>query len=133
MRFHDVRLALRFLRRRPLFSGVAILSLAIGAGATTAVYSVANALLWRAQPGIAGADRIVDVGRTTGGRGFDTFSYPELEAMRAASTPLGAIAGWTWRPLSYSTSTGGERVLGLLAWHNYFDILGVRPYLGRFI
>jgi putative ABC transport system permease protein len=129
----DIRLALRFIRQRPLFGGVAILSLAIGIGAATTIFSVANALLLRVQPGIEGADRIVDIGRTTGGRGFDTFSYPELLAMREAPTPLTAIAGWTWRPLSLGTASGGKRVLALLASHNYFEILGVKPHLGRFI
>jgi predicted permease len=130
---HDLRLAFRFLRQRPLFGGVAILSLAVGLGANTAIFSVVNALLIRAPAGMAEPDRVVEIGRTDGGRGFDTFSYPELIAMREQAGPLESIAGWTSRPLSMSTGGPGERVMGMVASHNYFEVMGVRPHLGRFM
>jgi predicted permease len=126
-----MRHALRFLLRRPLFAGVAVLSLAVGLGASTTVFSVANALLWRPPSGVAGADRVVELGRTTGGRGFDTFSYPELQALQRAGA-LTAVAGWTWRPLSLSTGGAGERVLSMLVSHTYFDVMGLAPQRGRF-
>jgi predicted permease len=129
----DLRLALRFLRQRPLFAGVAVLSLAVGLGANTAIFSVVNALLIRSPAGIPDPDRVVEIGRTDGGRGFDTFSYPELLAMREQASALEEIAGWTWRPLSMSTGGTGERIMGMVASHNYFDVMGVRPHIGRFI
>lgn len=83
----DVRHAWRFLRQRPLFTVVAAGSLAIGIGATTSIFSFANAFLIRPPAGVHGVDRVVEVGRTTGGGGFDTFSYPELQDFRASTTP----------------------------------------------
>jgi predicted permease len=129
----EFRFALRFLRRRPLFVAVAVGSLAIGLGVNTAIFSVVNALLIRSPAGIPDPGRVVEIGRTDGGRGFDTFSYPELLAMREEATPLAEVAGWSWYPLSLSTGGSGERISGLVASHNYFDVMGIRPYLGRFI
>ena len=73
----ECRLVFRSLRRRPLFALVVIASLGVGLGAVTAVFSVANSLLLRSVGGVSEPDRAVEIGRTTGGRGFDTFSWPE--------------------------------------------------------
>ena len=116
-----------------MFAGVAVVSLAIGLGASTAVFSVVNALLLRAPSGVTTADRVVELGRTMGGRGFDTFSHPELLALRERVAPLAEVAGWTWRPMSLSTGGEGTRVQALVASHNYFAVMGVQPHLGRFI
>jgi hypothetical protein len=79
---HDVEYALRVLARRPLFAMVAALSLAVGIGANTAIFSVANAILLRPLPGIEAQDRVVELGRGTDGRGFDTFAWPDYEDIR---------------------------------------------------
>jgi predicted permease len=129
----EIHLALRSLRQRPLFAAVAILSLAIGLGANTAIFSVVNALLLRAPSGIPDPEHVVEVGRTDGGRGFDTFSHPELLALREQAAPLSEVAGWTQRPLSLSTGGSGERIIGMVASHNWFDVMGVEPHRGRFI
>jgi predicted permease len=129
----DLRLSFRFLKQRPLFAAVAILSVAIGLGSSTAVFSVVNAALLRAPAGVVQPDRVVELGRTQGGRGFDTFSYPELLALRERATPLAEVAGWTWRPMSLSTGGEGVRVQALVASYNYFAVMGVAPHLGRFI
>ena len=72
----DVKYALRLLRRSPLFTLTAALSLAIGIGANTTIFSVASTLLLRPLPGLEDPSRLVDVGRTQNGRGFDNLSYP---------------------------------------------------------
>ncbi len=130
--FQDVRFALRTLRVRPVFAAVAIVSIAIGVGATTTVFSAVQALLLRDVPGVAEPDRVVEVGRTMGGQGMDTFSYPEFLDMRAQVSPFEHLAGWRFAPLSFSAGDGGERVLGMLVSHNYFDVMGLRPARGRF-
>jgi hypothetical protein len=65
---NDVRYATRVLRRSPLFTATAGLSLAIGIGATTAVFTVANALLFRAPVGVIAPSRLVDIGVSRNGR-----------------------------------------------------------------
>jgi putative ABC transport system permease protein len=61
----DVRFAVRLLRKSPLFTLTAALSLAIGIGASTTIFSVASALLLRPLPGLSQPQRLVDLGRTT--------------------------------------------------------------------
>ena len=130
--FDDTRYSLRLLRQRPLFALVATLSIAIGVGATTTVFSVFNALLFRTPPGVAEPERVVEVGRTNGGRGFDTFGFPEFVAIRNQSRLLSAIAAWRMTPLSFAESTGSERIMGMAASAEYFQIFGLKPAIGRF-
>jgi putative ABC transport system permease protein len=73
---HDVRFAERLLRKSPLFTTTAALSLAIGIGANTTIFSVASAMLLRPMPGLAQPDRLVDIGRSSRGAAFDTVSFP---------------------------------------------------------
>src|ERR1043165_2824482 len=84
----DVRYALRLLRHSPLFALTAALSLAIGIGANTTIFSVASALLLRPLPGIQEPARLVDIGRTQDGQGFDNSSYPNFRDLRARVTTL---------------------------------------------
>lgn len=129
---HDLRHAGRFLLKRPGFALAATLSLAIGVGATSAVFSVANSLLLRPPPGIGEPERVVEVGRTMDGRGFDTFTYPDFLDYRAQAEPLQELAGWRFEQLSYAAGGEAVRVQGLLVSANYFDAVGVRPARGRF-
>ena len=72
----DVRFAARLLRRHPLFTLTAAASLAIGIGANTTIFTIANALLFKTPRSVADAGRLVDVGRSQDGQGFDNGSYP---------------------------------------------------------
>ena len=129
----DVRLALRGLRRTPLFAVVAVLSIAIGVGATTAIVTIANALLLQSPPGVAHADRVITVGRTHQGRGFDTFSYPTYTDY-AHATALAGLAAMDVEPraLSLVGPEGGEAVQGGVVSGNFFRVLEASPALGRF-
>ena len=71
----DVRYAARLLRRNPLFTLTAALSLAIGIGANTTIFTVANALLFKPPSGVVESDRLVDVGRSQNGQGFARVGY----------------------------------------------------------
>src|SRR4051812_17779455 len=84
----DVRYAVRVLRQSPLFTITAALSLALGIGANTTIFSVASALLLRPLPGLAAPERLVDVGRTQEGTGFDTVSYPNYRELRERTSTL---------------------------------------------
>ncbi len=128
----EVRRALRSLERRPLFTAVAVASLAIGLGATTTIAGVVEALLLRPPAGVAEPERVVEVGRTDEGHGFDTLSYPELVDLRERVPALDRVAGWSLAPMSFSSGGPGERVDALAVSAEYFEVLGVRPRRGRF-
>lgn len=127
----DLAYALRSLLKRPLFTVVAALSLAIGIGATTSMFSVFHVFAFRPAPGVEGWDRAVEIGRGTRGRGFDTFSYPDFEDVREGVPALEEVAGWRSGSFSLGTDEGGVRMTGMYVTANYFDALGVRPARGR--
>jgi hypothetical protein len=85
---HDLRYALRSILRSPLFALTAMLSLAVGIGANTAIFTVANALLFRPAPGVAEPGRLVDIGRSQRGEGFDNNSYPNFVDLRRRTQTL---------------------------------------------
>jgi predicted permease len=130
----DVRHTARGLVRGPVFALTAIVSLAIGVGATTAIFSLVNALLLSPPPGIGAPDRLVSVGRTQEGRGFDNMSYPNYVDYRDGNTTLSGLAAMQYSPraLSLAGPDGGEAVEGSIVSGNFFDVLQVRPALGRF-
>jgi hypothetical protein len=74
----------------------------------------------------------VELGRSNGGRGFDTFGYPELLAIQEQSKLLSAVAGWRITPLSFAETRESERIMGMAASGSYFQVFGLRPALGRF-
>jgi predicted permease len=129
---HELRYAVRSLLQRPLFTVVAVLSVGIGIGATTTLFSVVDGLLLRPPPGVGAADRVVELGRTRNGAGFSVFSYPELQSIQALGGPLQAVAGYQITPLSLSVGEDADRLLGFATSAEYFDVLGTTPALGRF-
>ena len=103
----QVRYAIRVLVRAPLYTLTAALSLAIGLGANMTIFTIANALLLVPTHGVRDMDRLVDLGRTTNGQGFDTVSYPTYADLRDHNTsspdvrhPLRAQAGQPRRQLT---------------------------------
>lgn len=88
-----------------LHAAAAVLTLTLGIGANTSLFSAVNALLIQSPPGQDEPGRLVEVGRSYMGRGFDTFSYPDLLALRERVTPLRDVAGWSL--ITMSMSAGG--------------------------
>ena len=87
----DVRYGWRLLRRSPLFTVTSALSLAIGIGANTTIFSAASAMLFRPLPGLDDPARLVDIARTQNGKGFDNSSYPNFRDLRARVTTLSDV------------------------------------------
>ena len=129
----DLRYAVRLLRRNPLFALTAVLSLAVGIGANTTIFTIANALLFRAPVGVAEPDRLVDIGRSQNRQGFDTNSYPNYLDIRKRNTVFSGVYAYRFDPppMSLGGPDGAERVYGHLVTNNYFDVLGARPRIGR--
>src|SRR5262245_507737 len=129
----DLKYAVRLLRRNPLFALTAILSLAIGIGANSTIFTIANALLFKPPAGVAEPGRLVDVGRSQNGQGFDNNSYPNFLDIRARNAVFQDIYAYRFGadPLSMGGPNGAERIFGDQVTLNYFAVLGTRPFLGR--
>jgi predicted permease len=129
----DMMHAARLLRRNPVVTIVAALSLAIGIGANTTVFTVANALLFRPPAGVVDPPRLVDIGSTRNGVGFGPSSYLNYVDIRQRATTVDAYA-YSRFPQAISVSGAGltaEAAFGSVVTVNYFHVLGAVPALGR--
>ena len=135
--FRDVRLAFRAMARRPAFTAVAVLSLALGIGANTAIFTVINAVFLHPLA-IAEPSRVVAVfTRDTktaqaGNVGLTPTSLQNYEDYRSQNTVFAGLAGFTGVGLQWMNKGQAEPLPGMMTTSNYFDVLGVRPALGRF-
>src|SRR5690349_8354673 len=129
----ELRHAVRLLTRNPLFAITAALSLAIGIGANTTIFTIADALLFRAPVGVVDAKQLVDIGRSQEGKGFDTNSYPNYLDVRARNTVFSDVYAHRFdpQPMSLGTTQGAERIDGGVVSSNYFAVLGTRAAVGR--
>jgi len=126
----DIRYGARMLVKHPGFTLVAALSLAIGIGATTTVFSLLNAMLLRPIP-VRDAASLVSVNKPgPDGSTIHTLSHPDYLDLRS-NTDIGEIVAWTEAAASLELNGQVEQVYGMLASGNYFPVLGVRPALGR--
>ncbi len=129
----DIRYASRALSRSPIFTLVSIVSIAIGIGATTAIVTLANTLLLRPPPGVGHPGRLVMLGRTQDGQGFDTFSYPTFQELSAARSLAGAAAlDLEPKAVSLIGPSGAEPIQVTAVSGSMFSVLEARPVLGRF-
>ncbi|HEY7286680.1 MAG TPA: ABC transporter permease [Vicinamibacterales bacterium] len=127
----DVRYALRWLRRSPGFTAVAILSLAIGIGFNTALFTLVDAVVFRPLP-VAQPDRLAEIYTTSpDGDMYATSSYPDYLDFKAQSHVFSDIIGYS--PILAAVSAGdrSRMALGEVVTGNYFPVLGLRARLGR--
>jgi predicted permease len=131
---HDLRLALRGLRRSPLFATVAILSLALGIGANAAIFRLIDQLLLRTLP-VKAPDELVmlyqqgeHMGNNLGAR---MHSYPLYQDLQTKAEPLSQVLCRRLVPASVAVGGQTERVEAEMVSGNYFSMLGVKPALGR--
>lgn len=129
----DIRYALRWMRRSPGFSAVAILSLGLGVGVNTAMFSLVDSLLFRPLP-VAAPDRLVDV-FTTGGDGdeYATSSYQDYLDLKTHNTVFSDMIGYSPMMAPLSLGDRSRIMLGQIVTSNYFAVLGVQPQLGRLL
>jgi len=129
----DIRYAFRMMRKAPSFTAVVIITLALGIGANTAIFSVIRGVLLRPLPW-PDADRLVRVWESNPARGFPFFSVapPNFADWRAQSTSFDYLCNY--RNSSFTLTGNGEpeRLTGARVSHDFFAMLGVPPVAGRF-
>ena len=143
----DVRYGLRMLRKSPTFTAVAVLTLALGIGANTAIFSLIDAVMLRSLP-VKNPQQLVQLkwisggvwpkDTTTSGYGGASFSYPWLEQLRAHNTSFSSVfafASLGFDKPNVNINVGGEPRLGsgMMISGDFFSGLGVTPILGRAI
>jgi predicted permease len=129
--WQDVRYSLRIIAKAPGFAAIAILTLGLGIGANTTIFSWINSTLLNPVPGLTNPSEVVSL---TVGNQWDNpvgFPYPDIEALRDGQQSFTGIAVCNFAQLSLTGKGKPERVWGMVASANYFDVLGVRPVLGR--
>ncbi len=130
--FSDFRYAIRNLIKRPGFTAIAVMTLAIGIGANSAIFSAINALLLEPLP-IPNQDRVVAIWEKNPSRGVEhnEVAFANYLDWRAQNHSFDQLALERW----WSTNlTGGdmpERIQGFLVTTNFFDVVGVKPVQGR--
>lgn len=130
----DISYAIRVLRRSPGYTAIAALTIALGIGPTTTIFSVANSLLHRTPEGVHEPGGLVSVYCSGPQYHWGTCSYPVFRSYRDAESGLAEVAAIEGFPASLSTKRTSEPeiAIGLATSANYFTVLGTRPAHGRF-
>ncbi|HEY2969428.1 MAG TPA: ABC transporter permease [Casimicrobiaceae bacterium] len=130
----DLRFALRSLRKNPGFSAIAIVTLALGIGANTAIFSVVDAVLVKPLP-YPHADRLVSLDTKVPGPGKDIYgramSYPDIQQLQAITKDFAGVAAYTYARYNYSGRDQASELAAGVVSPNLFGVLGVSPGIGR--
>jgi predicted permease len=129
----DLRQALRMLRKNPVFTAAAVLTLALGIGMNTAVFSAVDALLLRPLPGVTHPDQLVQIYRTwPGDFDYGSNSVPHYYDIRERShDAFSDMLAWNFTPASVSFAGEPELGMGQEVSANFFSVLGVHALRGR--
>ena len=128
--WQDFKYGWRTLLKSPSFTVVAVLTLALGIGANSTIFSWINSTLLHPLPGVPDTDTLVTLSRGTSLNDL-TFSYPDLKDLRAANKSFSGLAAFSPLPVSVTGLDKPERVWATQASANYFEVLGLRPFRGR--
>ena len=130
---NDIKYAVRWLLRSPGFAAVAILSLGLGIGANTAMFSLVDALLLRPIP-VADPDSLVDVFTSSSdGDEYATTSYPDYLDLQAQNTVFSEMTAYSMMLAPLNLGDRARLVMGHIVTSNHFNMLGVGPFLGRML
>ncbi len=127
----DLRYGLRLLVKSPAFSAVAIVSLALGVGANTAIFSLVNALLLKPIP-VQDASRLAAVFTTdVRNPGNLPLSHLNYKDLRDQNQVFSGMAAFTFAQMNWSAGNESEQIPAQVVAGNYFSVLGVQPAIGR--
>jgi predicted permease len=129
--WQDIRYSARMIAKAPGFAALAIVTLALGIGANTTIFSWINSTLLNPVPGLEKPNEVVSLTLNKFGDTPLGFTYPDIEALREGQQSFTGIAACNFATMSLTGKGKPERVSGMVASANYFDVLGVRPVVGR--
>src|SRR5215471_6276128 len=127
----DIRFALRTFRKNPAFTCAAVLTLALGIGANTAIYSVIDGVLMHPIP-FPDPDRLVVMYQAARNDDKNAVSYPNLLDWQGRAQTLEAIAGWRNDAFTLTGRGATEALFGTMVTANFFSVLRILPLYGRF-
>ncbi len=128
----DIQYGFRNLVKRPSYTAIALITLALGIGANTAIFSLVSTVLLRPLP-VPHPEQLVEVyGTFHQGADYTIQSYPNYKDYRDRNNVFSGLMAYRFAPMSISHENRNERVWGYLVSGNYFDTLGVQPFLGRY-
>ena len=120
---HDLRYAIRMMAKRPGFTLIASLTLALGIGANTAIFSAVNAVLLKPLP-FPESEQLVDLSETFKPSGWGTVSVPTLEDWKSQNTVFAGISAYLFASFNLEGGDSPQRIPGLSVGANYFDVRG---------
>ncbi|MFP5262471.1 MAG: ABC transporter permease [Blastocatellia bacterium] len=126
----DLRYGFRMLIKRPGFTAVAVLSLALGIGANTAIFSFVNAILLRPLP-VSAPDELMFVFSGKADSPYGVSSYPDYVDYRDRNEVFSGLAAYSGAGVSMAAGDEAEALSGAIVTGNYFDVLGVKFAMGR--
>ncbi len=126
----NLKFAIRTLLKNPRLTAAAALTLALGLGANTAIFSVTNALLWRPLPYV-GADRLMMVERMDKTDAAAPWSYPKFEVLRDNNESFEVVAAFSDQSFPLTETDNPERIEVEMVSASYFPLLGVEAFSGR--
>ena len=126
----DLRYAVRMMAKRPGFTIVAALTLALGIGANTAIFSAVNAVLLKPLP-FPESEQLVDLSETFKPDGYGSVSVPYFEDWKNQNTVFAGMSAYMFTSFNLEGGDTPQRIPGIRVSANYFDVLGVKPALGR--
>ena len=129
--WQDIRFSLRMIAKAPGYAAIVILTLALGIGANSTIFSWINSALLNPVPGVANPSEVVSLVVGSLGNNPLGFTYPDFEALRNGQQSFSGMTACWFAAMSLTGKGKPERVWGMVVSANYFDVLGVRPLLGR--
>src|SRR6202142_49819 len=129
--WQDVRDCLRMIAKAPGYAAIAILTLALGNGPKTTIFSWINSTLLNPIPGLANPQEVVALSLSRPSESPFLFTYPDVVAMRDGQRSFSGITANGTVPMSLTGNDKPERIWGMVASANYFTVLGVRLAAGR--